>query len=176
MDQFNDAFDALAAAFTGESSLDGECQCQLSLDGTLMDALDGTTDIAHPEQLDRDRLDYSLASLKLVDAYLSFLHENRPEQTPRQLNTTVLRTGAYVGEAIRRSARRTYGWAGFHDFTEAFPETVPLLGEESDLGVCAVLATQAGGFTLPFNKVLKFLRNGPEDSVAFYAAAECRDG
>lgn len=176
MEQFNDVFDALAAAFTGESSPDGGCRCQLPLDDAVVDALDSTTDITQPEQLDRDRLDYSLASLKLVDAYLTSLHEDRPAQSPRQLNATVLRTGAYVGEAIRRGARRTYGWADFHDFTTAFPETVPLLGEESDLGVCAVLATQAGGFTLPVNKVLKFLRNGPEDSVAFYAATECRDG
>jgi len=32
-----------------------------------------------------------------------------------------------------------------------------------------------GAFTLPLNKVYKFIANGPEDSVWFHAACEVRE-
>jgi hypothetical protein len=150
----NDIFAEFAACFVG--------------------ALDGDGEIVHPDRLDRARLDYSVASLKVVDEYLSHLHHHRPEQMGRQWVNAVLWGGAYVGEVIRRHAPREYNWADFDDFIREYPDTTRLLGDEKNLGICALLTAGGGGFTLPINKVLRFIHDGPEDSVYFYAACEVR--
>src|SRR5206468_10081455 len=51
----------------------------------------------------------------------------------------VLWGGAYVGEVIRRNAPREYNWVDFDEFIREYPDTTQLLGEEKQLGVCALL-------------------------------------
>lgn len=154
MEYVDDIFTEFAACFTG--------------------ALEGDSEIVHPDRIDRAQLDYSIASLKIVDEYLGYLHQHRPEQMGRQWVNAVLWGGAYVGEVIRRHAAREYNWVDFDDFIREYPETTELLGDEKDLSICALLTAGGGGFTLPISKVLKFIHNGPEDSVHFYAACEVR--
>jgi len=151
----NDGFEQFAAAFVGEPHLDEE--------------------IAHPENLSRNALDFSLESLKHVDAYLSVLHERRPQRMGRDWVNTILWGGAYVGELIRRNAPRQYDWVDFDDWIREYPEQVQLLGTQKALEVCAFLTPGNGAFTLPLNKVFKFIANGPEDSVRFYVACEIRE-
>jgi hypothetical protein len=155
VENVNDIFAEFAACFAGTLNGDGE--------------------IVYPERLDRSRLDYSLASLKMVDDYLSYLHENRPEQMGREWVKAVLWGGAYVGEVIRRNAPREYNWVDFDEFIREYPDTTRLLGEEKQLGFCALLTPGRGGFTLPINKMLRFIHDGPEDSVYFYSACEVRE-
>jgi hypothetical protein len=151
----NDIFAEFAACFAGTVEGDGE--------------------IVHPQRLDRGKLDYSLASLKAVDEYLKYLHKNRSEHMGREWVRAVLWGGAYVGEVIRRNAPREYNWVDFEDFIREYPDTVLLLGEERELGICAFLTPGEGGFTLPINKMLRFIHAGPEDSVYFYSACEVRE-
>ena len=132
-------------------------------------------DVAFPERLDRPQLDFSLESLKVVDEYLAFLHENRPERMGREWVNVILWGGAYVGEVIRRNAPRNYDWVAFEDWLAEHPEHAELLGTEKVLELCAFL-TPGAGCTLPLNKVYKFLFEGPSESVWFYAAAETRIG
>ena len=155
MESVNDIFGEFAACFVGTMEGDGE--------------------IVHPEQLNRAKLDYSLASLKAVDNYLKYLHENRPEQMGREWVKAVLWGGAYVGEVIRRNAPREYNWVDFDDFIREYPETTRLLGDQKELGFCALLTAGGGGFTLPINKMLRFIHDGPVDSVWFYASCEVRE-
>jgi hypothetical protein len=154
VDNVNDIFEEFAACFTG--------------------ALDGDGEIVHPERLTQDNLDYSVASLKVVDEYLGFLHQHRPEQMGREWVKAVLWGGAYVGEVIRRNAPRQYDWVDFDVFIAEYPDITRLLGNEKNLGVCALLTAGGGGFTLPVNKMLRFIHDGPEDSVWFYASCEVR--
>ena len=119
--------------------------------------------------------DYTLTSLKAVDEYLTYLHEHRPEQMGAEWVKAVLWGGAYVGEVVRRNAPREYNWADFDVFLREYPETTQLLGDEKQLGFCALLTAGGGGFTSPINKTLRFICNGPEDSVYFYAACEVRE-
>jgi hypothetical protein len=151
----NDVFAEFAACFAG--------------------TLDADEEIVYPERLDRSKLDYSLASLKVVDDYLSFLHENRPEEMGREWVKAVLWGGAYVGEVIRRNAPREYYWVDFDEFIREYPDTTRMLGEEKQLGFCALLTPGGGGFTLPINKMLRFIHDGPEDSVYYYSACEVRE-
>ena len=155
MDNVNDIFAEFAACFTGALAGDGE--------------------IVHPERLDRGKLDYSVPSLGVVDEYLKCLHENRPQQMGRDWVKAVLWGGAYVGEVIRRNAARAYDWVDFDEFIREYPDTTRLLGDQKGLGVCALLTAGGGGFTLPINKMLRFIHDGPEDSVRFYASCEVRE-
>jgi len=151
----NGVFEGFAEFFTGESQRD--------------------EDIAHAEKLKRPLLDYSVESLKLVDEYLKFLFDNRPQRMGRDWVNTILWGGAYVGEVIRRNAPRQYDWVDFDGWISEHPEQVQLLGSTKALEVCAFLTPGQGAFTLPLNKVLKFIANGPEDSVRFYVACEIRE-
>jgi hypothetical protein len=152
--EVNEPFAEFAACFVGTQKGDGE--------------------IAHAGHLDRSKLDYTVESLRAVDAYLTFLHQNRPEQMDRDWGRAVLWGGAYVGEVVRRHAPQRYDWVDFDDFVQVYPNTRQILGEEKRLGWCALLTPGRGGFTLPINKLLRFIYDGPEDSVHFYAACEVR--
>lgn len=148
----NDIFADFAALFTGQQT--------------------GPEELAHPERLERTALDGSLDSLRAVDAYLLFLHQTRPEDIEDSWATAMLWGGAYVGEVIRRHARRNFNWIDYDDFLLAYPATVEILGAVKRLGWAAVLSPGGGGFTLPINKLLRFLFDGPEDSVYLYALHE----
>jgi hypothetical protein len=148
----NDIFADFAAHFTGQKPGDGE--------------------IAHPDQLDRTRLDGTLDSLHAVDAYLTFLHQHRPEEMTDDWALAMLWGGAYLGEVIRRHARQRFDWVDFDDFVLAFPGTTAILGEAKRLGWCALLTPGGGSFTLPVNKMMRFLFDGPGDSVYLYALHE----
>jgi hypothetical protein len=89
----------------------------------LAATLDGDGEIVHPERLDRSKLDYSLPSLKVVDDYLTYLHEHRTEQMGRDWVKVVLWGGAYVAEVIRSNAPREYNWVDFDEFTREYPDS-----------------------------------------------------
>jgi hypothetical protein len=155
MQYVNDIFEEFAACFAGE--------------------LKGDREIVFPRRLDRRRLDYSLESLQAVDKYLEHLHQNQPEDIGPGWLQAVLWGGAYVGEVIRRQAPREYNWVDFEEFIREFPETTRLLGEEKQLGFCALLTPGGDNFTLPVNKMLRFIYEGPENSVHYYAGCEVRE-
>ncbi|MER7279824.1 hypothetical protein ABT369_35830 [Dactylosporangium sp. NPDC000244] len=155
MEDVNEIFNDFAALFTGHlRDPDGE-------------------DVVHADRLDRAALDGTLESLKVVDAYLEHLHQHRPERMGPDWARTVLRAGAYTGEIIRHTAARRYDWIDYDVFTAEYPGIRRLLGDRG-LPVASVLSTGDGGFTLPLNKVVKYLANGSEDSVWYYASVEIR--
>ena len=79
----------------------------------------------------------------------------------------MLRCGAYVGEVVLRNARGTH----FHwlDYKGALKinESIADFGE--NLGSAAALWNGDTGLWFPLSKVQKFLDNGREDSVQFFA-------
>jgi hypothetical protein len=150
----NNIFAEFSANFTGAVDRDGE--------------------IVYPERLKRDSLDYSITSLEYVDEYLDHLHRHTPEQMAPEWVKAILWGGAYVGEVIRRHAPCEYNWVDFDDHVRVYPETTRMLGDEKDLGTCALLTTEGGGFTLPINKMLRFIHDGPADSVHFFAVCAVR--
>ena len=86
----------------------------------------------------------------------------------RDLLRFILRAGAYVGEVIRRHTPppRQWHWLQFEDAAAIDPRLADL---GKGLGTVAVLWDGTDGFTFPVGKVGKFLQNGPEDSVRFFA-------
>jgi len=91
------------------------------------------------------------------------------EEGSDDYNKLVLRCGAYVGEVILRNAEgKTYHWVDYQGAVR-INQSIADFGES--LGAAAVLWDSATGLTFPLGKVQKFLDNGREDSVHFFARA-----
>ncbi len=121
------------------------------------------------ELLDAARLDFTVESLGLVDDYLDEMRTRHLDESGDDYYKLVLRCGAYVGEVIRRNAEgRTYHWVDYKGAVR-INESIADFGES--LGGAAVLWNGEGGLTFPLAKVQKFLDNGREDSVRFFAQA-----
>ncbi|MFT3986652.1 hypothetical protein [Aestuariivirga sp.] len=136
----------------------------------------------------RRGIDWSMDSLKLIDSYLEELHNGfarsggifgrlfrKPPLNGPQVEMVVHLTGAYVGEVIRKHCMAGYNWYPFEDWISKNPSHVEYLGTTAELGTVFVLGNADGDMCLPFAKVVKFLHNGREDSVYFFAQAMAAD-
>ncbi|BAB47695.1 hypothetical protein [Mesorhizobium japonicum] len=130
--------------------------------------------------LDGSKLDYSVESLKQIDAALQKLHDELPDGTDgkdlmaagdKQLQFVTLSLGSYVGEVLRRHLKQDARWEGFGSLSE---DEKQLFGNEKDIGN-AYFIRWADGVVFPMSKVMKFLANGDEDSVYFYAKVILKD-
>src|SRR5262245_9239111 len=66
------------------------------------------------ELLDASRLDFSLKSLAFVDDYLDKMRKRKLDEDGDDYLRLVLRSGAYVGEVIRRNAKgTTFHWLDY---------------------------------------------------------------
>lgn len=128
-------------------------------------------DIPFAENLDRSALDGSIDSLKVVDDYLSFVQANLEHLTELEYNNLVLRCGGYIGECIRMTWPESYDWCDYDDYILSHPQIQGMMPERT-LGTCALLVRQPDGMILPVNKVLRFLHEGPENSVHYFAHCE----
>ena len=116
------------------------------------------------ELLDEKRLDFSVESLKHLDSYLEVLHSARPQQ--KDLVGVVLRCGAYVGEVIRKNSPNKMNWVTFQEAAK-YSESAKRLGHS--LATAGILWTKDQKMYFPLAKICKFLENGNEDSVYFFA-------
>ena len=117
------------------------------------------------ELLDATRLDFTVESLAFVDDYLDQMRQRQLDD--EGYGKLVLRCGAYVGEVILRNAKnKTYHWL---DYKGALKINKIIADFGEDLGSAAVLWDSETGLTFPLAKVQKFIDNGREDSVHFFA-------
>lgn len=125
------------------------------------------------ELLKNKKLDFSYESLKLVDQYLLELRKtNLDELSNEQYTRIVLRTGAYVGETIRRNDKsKKWNWVDFESAQKLNPQ---FFNDSQDSFAYAAVLTDGSQFTFPLNKVMKFLANGEEDSLYFYATSSAK--
>jgi|ERR1700733_1840393 hypothetical protein len=116
--------------------------------------------------LDSARLDFSVASLAVVDDHLEKMRLT--DLRGKDRIKYVLRCGAYVGEVIRRhsSAPSALHWLNYDDAAAINPQ---LTRFGKVLSTIAVLWDGNKGLWLPLGKVVKYLENGREDSVKFFA-------
>jgi len=117
------------------------------------------------ELLDASRLDFTVESLGFVDDYLEQMRARQLDD--ESYGKLVLRCGAYVGEVILRTAKdAAYHWLDYKGALK-IDKNMAEFGES--LATAAVLWDSATGLTFPLGKVMKFLENGREDSVQFFA-------
>ncbi len=118
---------------------------------------------------DKNKLDYSLESLKHLDEYLEAIHQNTPQED--EIIKIALRAGAYVGEVIRKQAKEEYNWL---EFNEAVKVNKMIEQFGMQLATASVLWSEPDNVIFPIAKVLKFIENGSEDSVYFFAEIACQ--
>lgn len=139
-------------------------------------------DLDRRERLNISRLDFTIESLGEVDAYLEsrFRDAGGDEDTPVNIASYVSQAefaplvfslGTYCGEVIRKHTNG-YHWYEFGAWLELSPTAESILGREPNIGTHTLLGKPNGAFTLPLNKVVKYLNEGPSESLAFYAEAE----
>jgi hypothetical protein len=137
--------------------------------------VDDDKDVACPSQLRRPLLDGSLASLHHVDDYLAYLHEHRDAFTPEEWRLTVLRAGAYVGEVIRHaSPSGSFEWVDYNDYMPQHPELRSVIPDRNT-ATCAFLVRSSGAMSMPLNKIARFIEEGREHSVHFFASCDLKD-
>jgi hypothetical protein len=100
-------------------------------------------DIAFPNRLPRQDLNFSLASLHQVDHYLAHVYKKRRKLTDSDWSTTVLWGGAYVGEVIRGLAPADYyRWIDYHEYMLQDPGLQSLIPERTQLAHSSSLAPE----------------------------------
>jgi hypothetical protein len=91
------------------------------------------------DQIDLTTYDYSVASLEQVDLYLGAVREVKDQLKQQTYTNTVLATGAYVGEVIRRQGNKHWEWMNYADFAAKYPELNSAMELEEDLYSAAIL-------------------------------------
>ena len=135
---------------------------------SLAELLTDTYDpLLRAEVLDEQRLDFSVESLNHINQYLDVVHNYPATLSDEPYFKIVLRTGAYLGETLRRNAPPgDYRWLSYEQAASDSP-TIRSMGE--NIGTLAVLQTRSGGFVFPLAKVAKYIENGEEENLYFYA-------
>ena len=111
------------------------------------------------ELLDPAQLDYSLESLRHLDAYLGAMHAAPPSE--RELMQVILRAGAYLGEVVRR-LRPEFHWV-LYEQAARYSENVRAM--EDSIGTAGILWKDAANVAFPIGKAWKRVDLGAEDSV-----------
>ena len=110
-------------------------------------------------------LEFSLESLKKIDDYLEKI-KSHPE-FENNYSKIVLRVGAYVGQVIKLNSKKNFHW---YDFENSIKINRELEQFGESIATVALLIDKDNDETLfPLAKVCKFLENGREDSVYFFA-------
>ena len=117
-------------------------------------------------------MDYSLASLEILDQYLESQRTDLPEN--EDLLKITMRSGSYVGEVIRRNAPIKYNWLEYSEAIKINEKIESMMG--FGLGTASVLWSEPDSFIFPLAKVLKRLENGSEDSVSSLASVVISGG
>ena len=130
----------------------------------LHDALEPTFG---KEYLKLESLDFSVASLRLIDEYLDVVPKLKGFD--RNQLQVILRTGAYVGEVIRRNSKTAqWRWLNYETAKTISPTAFDRFGK---IPATAAVLYNGKTFAFPLAKVQKRLTNGPEDSLQFYGSA-----
>jgi hypothetical protein len=119
--------------------------------------------------LNKEKLDFSVESLKHLDDYLEFIRK-APEIT-KEWTRVVLRAGAYVGEVIRLNDKMTiWEWIDLDTAKSLNPN---FFGEMPHVAASsAILYNNKSSFSFPLAKIEKYLENGSEDSTHFFVQVQ----
>ncbi|MDC4227324.1 MAG: hypothetical protein MPW15_24550 [Candidatus Manganitrophus sp.] len=133
-------------------------------DLSLMLTQDSQNQTYKRELLNAEKLDFSLESLRHIDEYLEHIHKNPPEGN--DFIRLVLRCGAYVGEVIRKHSNKQLHWVSYEEAAKHSESARKL---EYTVASAGILFHEPESMSFPLGKVCKFIENGNEDSVYFFA-------
>ena len=139
--------------------------------GTIKDV----KEVAFPAVLNREKLDGTVESLHEVDRYLNYLHENRNAIQDEEWRITLLRAGAYLGEVIRHTAPEgEFKWVDYNEYMPSRADLQKIIPERT-AATCAFLVRRSGAMSMPLNKIARFIDEGPENNVHFFASCDLRN-
>ncbi len=127
-----------------------------------------------PNRLDRSKLDFSLESLLVVDAWLKDIHTiNRLQADTAKAgealisdgrgDNAIMFAGLYLGEVIRANSDLDWRWERFDRFIAANPYFAEHYGFEPGLDSFVLVGPQ--GVATPINTALKRVLLGKEESL-----------
>ena len=120
---------------------------------------------------DKD-LDYSIDSLHSINEYLELVRPHESELSERQYFNIVTRTGAYVGEVLRREAKgKNCHW---YQYQTLAPDNEFLSSLGESMSTFAILQCDTGA-TFPVGKVIKYMDFGSSEDVHFYVIVILRN-
>lgn len=136
----------------------------------------GDSLILLPNRLQKDRLDFSLESLKVMDDWLRDIHTiNKLQAEAGQAgealisdgrgDNSVMFAGLYLGEVIRANSDLQWRWERFDRFIAANPYFTEHYGEDAGLDSFVLVGPQ--GVATPINTALKRVLMGKEESLHF---------
>ena len=147
----------------------------MSLRGCSFGTIKDENDVAYPTALNRKRLDGSLESLHEVDRYLDHLHTNRDRIQDEEWRLTLLRAGAYLGEVIRHaSPPGEFRWVDYNDYMAKHPDLKKMIPDRNE-ATCAFLVRRSGAMSMPLNKIARYIDEGPDNNVHFFASCDLKD-
>lgn len=112
----------------------------------------------------RREMDLSLRSLKHVEA---FLRKNRKiEQSFESYIKLVLRSGAYLGEVVRKNSKETFYWLQNPDRDD---EGLSIKSGDVGLWNIAFLWGYPDTRLFPMNKVIRYMKEGRNHSIVYFA-------
>jgi len=131
-----------------------------------------------PNRLDKSKLDFSLESLAVVDAWLRDIHTiNKLQAEPGRAgeslisdgrgDNSVMFAGLYLGEVIRTNSSLGWRWERFDRFVSANPYFTEHYGDDAGLDTFVLVGPQ--GVATPINTALKRILLGNEESLQFVA-------
>jgi len=135
--------------------------------------LRGGHEVLFAEHLDRSKLDMSLASLHAVDEWLNVLLREKVDPNSEDSAETLVWAGAYVGEVIRACSARNYTWKRYEDYMSGQAESLRKLIPYTFGSQFVLASSSTKAMTLPLNKVVRYLAEGSENEIYFYASGEC---
>lgn len=120
------------------------------------------------EFLDKSKLDFSVESLDHVNAFLDSIHQKLKDVPDNKMNTLVLRTGAYLGEVIRKNSNhKKIQWISFEK-ASSLNSNIQDMGES--IGPIGILQEENTlNFFFPLGKVLKYLHFGASEDLKEFA-------
>ena len=137
---------------------------------------EGTDLILLPNRLDRSKLDYSIASLHLIDLWLADIHTINKLQADMgrageiltfdgRGDNSVIFAGLYLGQVVRIHSDLDWQWQRFDTFLQANPVYSEHYGLKPGLDAFVLVGPQ--GAATPINTALKRVVHGKEESVHF---------
>jgi hypothetical protein len=130
-------------------------------------------EVACHQHLPKEKMDYSIESLRHLDHYLEVVHKQKDKIENQDYTNTVFAAGCYLGEVIRRTSHKNYAWVNYRDYFSTRPQLAQIFPEV--MGTAAVLVGENDqAMTAPINKVIRFIEEGPENSTHYYATGELK--
>jgi penicillin V acylase-like amidase (Ntn superfamily) len=134
--------------------------------GLFIGAVSDDSDIAVPEKLNRKDLDFSIVSLKEVNEYLKHILNNLDKIPNKQLENTVLWGGAYLGEVIKNISKQEFHWVDYNEHVSLNPSHSKAFEEGF---TNRTLLSSSSHVTSPVDKIARYLTDGEEHNVIYYA-------